>query len=82
VSAHREAEDGTAGSVPQSHTAQAGMCIDCHRTQNAQGKKAPTKCMECHKKENTWSSLKKSRYERRFVATEPRRKISVPLRGS
>lgn len=33
-------------------TAQAGSCIDCHRTQNAQGKKAPTKCMECHKKEN------------------------------
>jgi len=33
--------------------AQAGTCIDCHRTQNAQGKKAPTKCMECHKKENT-----------------------------
>lgn len=33
-------------------TAQAGTCIDCHRTQNAQGKKAPTKCMECHKKEN------------------------------
>ncbi|MBZ5537726.1 MAG: cytochrome c3 family protein [Acidobacteriia bacterium] len=34
-------------------TAQAGTCIDCHKTQNAQGKKAPTKCMECHKKENT-----------------------------
>lgn len=34
-------------------TAQGGTCIDCHRTQNAQGKKAPTKCMECHKKENT-----------------------------
>lgn len=33
-------------------TAQAGTCIDCHRTQNAQGKKAPTKCMECHKKQN------------------------------
>jgi hypothetical protein len=33
-------------------TAQTGTCIDCHRTQNAQGKKAPTKCMECHKKEN------------------------------
>ncbi|MGB7623898.1 MAG: cytochrome c3 family protein [Terriglobia bacterium] len=34
-------------------TAQAGTCIDCHRAQNAQGKKAPTKCMECHTKENT-----------------------------
>jgi Class III cytochrome C family len=34
-------------------TAQAGTCIDCHKTQNAQGKKAPTKCIECHKKENT-----------------------------
>ncbi|MDD5542456.1 MAG: cytochrome c3 family protein [Acidobacteriia bacterium] len=34
-------------------TAQAGTCIECHRMQNAQGKKAPTKCMECHKKENT-----------------------------
>ena len=32
--------------------AQAGTCIDCHKLQNAQGKKAPTKCMECHKKEN------------------------------
>ena len=36
-----------------SPTAQAGTCIDCHKIQNAQGKKAPTKCMECHKKENT-----------------------------
>jgi predicted small lipoprotein YifL len=34
-------------------TAQSGTCIDCHKMQNAQGKKAPTKCMECHKKENT-----------------------------
>ena len=36
-----------------SPTAQSGTCIDCHKMQNAQGKKAPTKCMECHKKENT-----------------------------
>jgi hypothetical protein len=35
-----------------SPTAQSGTCIDCHKIQNAQGKKAPTKCMECHKKEN------------------------------
>jgi len=34
-------------------TAQSGTCIDCHKMQNAQGKRAPTKCMECHKKENT-----------------------------
>ena len=34
-------------------TAQAGTCVDCHKMQNAQGKKAPTKCMECHKKKNT-----------------------------
>jgi hypothetical protein len=33
-------------------TATAGICIDCHKAQNAKGKKAPTKCMECHKKEN------------------------------
>jgi len=33
-------------------TATKGTCIDCHKTVNAQGKKAPTKCMECHKKEN------------------------------
>lgn len=33
-------------------SAQSGTCIDCHKTQNAKGKKAPTKCMECHKKEN------------------------------
>ena len=34
-------------------TATAGTCIDCHKLQDAQGKKAPTKCMECHKRENT-----------------------------
>jgi hypothetical protein len=32
--------------------AQAGTCIDCHKMVDAQGKKAPTKCMECHKKES------------------------------
>lgn len=33
-------------------TAQAGTCIDCHKVENAKGKKAPLKCTECHKKEN------------------------------
>ena len=32
--------------------AKGGTCIDCHVKQNAAGKKAPTKCAECHKKEN------------------------------
>lgn len=33
-------------------TATAGICIDCHKAEAAKGKKAPTKCAECHKKEN------------------------------
>ena len=33
-------------------TATAGTCIDCHKTQNAAGKAAPTKCLDCHKKTN------------------------------
>lgn len=32
-------------------TAKTGVCIDCH-VKSAAGKKAPTKCNECHKKEN------------------------------
>jgi hypothetical protein len=32
--------------------AKGGLCIDCHVKQNAAGKKAPTKCPECHKKDN------------------------------
>ena len=32
--------------------AKAGVCITCHTAENAKGKKAPTKCMDCHKKEN------------------------------
>jgi hypothetical protein len=32
--------------------AKKGICIDCHVKENAAGKKAPTKCTECHKKEN------------------------------
>ena len=30
--------------------AKKGVCIDCHVAENAKGKKAPTKCTECHKK--------------------------------
>ena len=33
--------------------AQSGTCIDCHKAENAKGKKAPVKCTECHKKDNT-----------------------------
>jgi len=33
-------------------SATAGTCIDCHKARNAAGKNAPTKCQECHKKEN------------------------------
>ena len=33
-------------------TATAGVCIDCHKAENAKGKKAPTKCTECHQKVN------------------------------
>jgi Class III cytochrome C family len=31
-------------------TATSGLCIDCHRTEDANGKAAPVKCAECHKK--------------------------------
>ncbi len=34
-------------------TATAGVCIDCHKAENAKGKKAPTKCTECHQKANS-----------------------------
>lgn len=33
-------------------TAKKGTCIDCHTAENAKGKKAPTKCTECHQKAN------------------------------
>jgi predicted small lipoprotein YifL len=33
-------------------TAQSGTCIDCHKAESAKAKKAPLKCVECHKKEN------------------------------
>ena len=32
--------------------ATAGICIDCHKAEDAKGKKAPMKCMECHQKAN------------------------------
>jgi Class III cytochrome C family len=32
--------------------AKSGTCIDCHIKENASGKKAPVKCMDCHKKAN------------------------------
>jgi hypothetical protein len=32
--------------------AKKGLCVDCHVEQNAKGKKAPTACNGCHKKEN------------------------------
>jgi len=33
-------------------TATAGTCIDCHKKVDAEGKNAPTKCMQCHQKAN------------------------------
>lgn len=34
-------------------TAQAGLCIDCHKKEAAAGKaNAPTKCAQCHQKAN------------------------------
>lgn len=32
--------------------AKSGTCIDCHKAENAKGKKAPVNCMDCHKQEN------------------------------
>ena len=32
--------------------AKKGTCIDCHVAEAAKGKTAPTKCGDCHKKEN------------------------------
>lgn len=32
--------------------ATAGLCITCHKTQDASGKAAPLKCANCHKKDN------------------------------
>jgi len=33
--------------------ATAGLCITCHKTQNAEGKATPVKCADCHKRENS-----------------------------
>jgi hypothetical protein len=33
--------------------ATAGLCITCHKTENAEGKAAPVKCADCHKKESS-----------------------------
>lgn len=32
--------------------AQSGICVDCHKAENAGGRTAPLKCVECHRKEN------------------------------
>ena len=32
-------------------SATAGLCITCHKTENVQGKAAPVKCGDCHKKD-------------------------------
>jgi len=29
----------------------AGLCISCHKTENAEGKAAPVKCADCHTKD-------------------------------
>jgi Class III cytochrome C family len=34
-------------------TATSGLCIDCHKTEDANGKAAPVKCADCHKQSNT-----------------------------
>ena len=33
-------------------SATAGLCITCHKTENKQGRAAPVKCADCHKKDN------------------------------
>ena len=33
--------------------ATSGLCIDCHKTEDANGKAAPVKCADCHKKSNS-----------------------------
>jgi len=32
-------------------SATSGLCITCHKTENAEGKAAPVKCADCHKKD-------------------------------
>ena len=50
--AHSAGHHQVAGGLSQP-TATAGLCIDCHKTENAKGKAAPVKCADCHKKTNT-----------------------------
>lgn len=33
-------------------SASEGLCITCHKTENARGKAAPVRCAHCHEKEN------------------------------
>jgi serine/threonine-protein kinase len=42
-----------AGAFHKNAMASSGVCVDCHKTENAKGRNAPVKCMDCHKKENT-----------------------------
>lgn len=34
-------------------SATAGLCIDCHKAEDENGKAAPLKCADCHKKTTT-----------------------------
>lgn len=34
-------------------SASAGLCITCHKTENAEGKAAPVKCADCHNKQSS-----------------------------
>ena len=34
-------------------TATSGLCIGCHKTEDANGKAAPVKCADCHQQSNT-----------------------------
>jgi len=34
-------------------SATAGLCITCHKTENTEGKAAPVKCADCHRKDNS-----------------------------
>lgn len=63
ASAHQKCQDchTTTPTAPMKTKAQAafhnpaataGICIDCHKAEDAKGKKAPMKCMECHQKAN------------------------------
>jgi hypothetical protein len=34
-------------------TATAGLCINCHKTENSHGKAAPVQCADCHMKKSS-----------------------------